>query len=149
MLVLNMFLYYRYQEIPGYDPKKHIISVFSPTKKIISPFEFLEGAVKKMVGNIRDSDSVSKFTFFCFFIFYNSFTHSDVIKHVSFRHVMLLCMPKYTKFIVRMVGHILPAKDVVVLLRRLKLATRAQAAQRIRNNRLGNANNIKKSLLWE
>ena len=48
-----------------------------------------------------------------------------------------------------MVGHILPAKDVVVLLRRLKLAMRAQAAQRIRNNRLGNANNIKKSLLWE
>ncbi|PWA94354.1 hypothetical protein CTI12_AA060720 [Artemisia annua] len=46
----------RYQQIPGYDPKKHIINIFSPAKKIIGKDEFLEGAVKKMVGNIRDSD---------------------------------------------------------------------------------------------
>ncbi|PWA37241.1 heavy metal-associated isoprenylated plant protein 41 [Artemisia annua] len=45
----------RYAEIPGYDPTKHTITVFSPAKKIINPFEFLEGAFKKMVGNICDS----------------------------------------------------------------------------------------------
>ncbi|PWA87999.1 replication protein A 70 kDa DNA-binding subunit D [Artemisia annua] len=47
----------RYVEKPGYDPKKHTITVFSPAKKIISPVDFLDGAVKKMVGTIRDSNN--------------------------------------------------------------------------------------------
>ena len=49
----------RYAEVPGYDPSKHTITVFSPAKKIVSPFDFLENAVKKMVGTIRESNNVS------------------------------------------------------------------------------------------
>ncbi|GJZ73834.1 replication protein A 70 kDa DNA-binding subunit B [Tanacetum coccineum] len=46
----------RYQEIPGYDEKNHTISLWSPAKKEITPEMFFSGAVKKMIGNIRDSD---------------------------------------------------------------------------------------------
>nr|GEX46067.1 replication protein A 70 kDa DNA-binding subunit B [Tanacetum cinerariifolium] len=44
--------------VDGYDPNKASTTIFSPPKKIVSPNDFLDGAVKKMVGNIRDSEHV-------------------------------------------------------------------------------------------
>ncbi|GKD67526.1 hypothetical protein Tco_1321616 [Tanacetum coccineum] len=44
----------RYQEVEGYDDKRHIITLFSPTRKEITPEIFFIGAVKKMVCSIRD-----------------------------------------------------------------------------------------------
>lgn len=53
--------WYRYADIDGYDPKKHTITVFSPAKKILTPEEFFERAVKKYVGSIRDTENVSEY----------------------------------------------------------------------------------------
>ncbi|PWA68382.1 replication protein A 70 kDa DNA-binding subunit B [Artemisia annua] len=49
-----------YADIDGYDPKKHTITVFSPAKKILTPEEFFERAVKKSVGSIRDTENIHK-----------------------------------------------------------------------------------------
>ncbi|GKD71910.1 replication protein A 70 kDa DNA-binding subunit B, partial [Tanacetum coccineum] len=43
----------------GFDPNNHSIALFSPVKKEVTADEFFKGAIKKMVGSIRDSDSHS------------------------------------------------------------------------------------------
>ncbi|GKB70707.1 replication protein A 70 kDa DNA-binding subunit B [Tanacetum coccineum] len=40
-----------------FDPNNHSIALFSPVKKEVTADEFFKGAIKKMVGSIRDSDS--------------------------------------------------------------------------------------------
>ncbi|GKA93596.1 replication protein A 70 kDa DNA-binding subunit B [Tanacetum coccineum] len=50
----------RYQEVDGYDESRHTITLWSPTRKEITPEVFFSGAVKKMVGSIRDSFEIHK-----------------------------------------------------------------------------------------
>ncbi|GJW95359.1 replication protein A 70 kDa DNA-binding subunit B [Tanacetum coccineum] len=45
----------RYTLVEGYDPKQKIISLFSPVKRELTPQEFFQGAIKKMVGSIREA----------------------------------------------------------------------------------------------
>ncbi|PWA85008.1 replication protein A 70 kDa DNA-binding subunit C [Artemisia annua] len=45
-----------YEGKDGYDPAKHSISVFSSAKKELTSEDFFKGAVKKMVGSIRDTE---------------------------------------------------------------------------------------------
>ena len=59
-----IFLFYRYEGKDGYDPTKYSISVFSSAKKDVTSEDFFNGAVKKMVGSIRDTDEVSLYYIF-------------------------------------------------------------------------------------
>ncbi|GJU20815.1 replication protein A 70 kDa DNA-binding subunit B [Tanacetum coccineum] len=45
----------RYLENDGEDEKNHAISLYSPMKKEVTIEEFFAGAIKKMVGSIRES----------------------------------------------------------------------------------------------
>ncbi|PWA63284.1 hypothetical protein CTI12_AA354140 [Artemisia annua] len=45
-----------YESQDGYDPAKHSISVYSSAKKELTSEDFFKGAVKKMVGSIRDTE---------------------------------------------------------------------------------------------
>ena len=58
LAIFNIF-FYRYEGKDGYDPAKHSISVYSSAKKELTSEDFFKGAVKKMVGSIRDTDDVS------------------------------------------------------------------------------------------
>ena len=51
--------YHRYQEGDGYQEKKMVLSVFSPNKKVYTVEEFFAGAIKRMVGSIREAQCVS------------------------------------------------------------------------------------------
>ena len=51
--------FYRYESQDGYDPAKHSISVYSSAKKELTSEDFFNGAIKKMVGSIRDTEDVS------------------------------------------------------------------------------------------
>ena len=65
----NQFLcIYRYEGKDCYDPTKYSISVFSSAKKDVTSEDFFKGAVKKMVGSIRDTDEVSLYYIFYFSI---------------------------------------------------------------------------------
>ena len=58
-LTINNICFYRYESQDGYDPAKHRISVYSSAKKELTSEDFFKGAVKKMVGSIRDTEDVS------------------------------------------------------------------------------------------
>ncbi|GKD05585.1 hypothetical protein Tco_1180559 [Tanacetum coccineum] len=45
-----------YTLVEGYDPKQKIISLFSPVKRELTPQEFFQGAIKKMVGSILEAE---------------------------------------------------------------------------------------------
>ena len=52
---MNNYIFHRYEEVDGYDASKNAISVYTLIKKEDTPEEFFAGAIKKMVGDIRES----------------------------------------------------------------------------------------------
>ncbi|GJZ51352.1 replication protein A 70 kDa DNA-binding subunit B [Tanacetum coccineum] len=56
VLILQIGRVKYFNEVRGYDEKRHTITLWSPTRKRITPK--MSGAVKKMVGSIGDSDSI-------------------------------------------------------------------------------------------
>nr|GEY38798.1 replication protein A 70 kDa DNA-binding subunit B [Tanacetum cinerariifolium] len=59
-VTMQNILYYllvekMYQEVDGYDERRHTITLWSPTRKEITLEVFFSAAVRKMVGSIHDS----------------------------------------------------------------------------------------------
>ncbi|GJU14009.1 replication protein A 70 kDa DNA-binding subunit B [Tanacetum coccineum] len=48
----------RYTFVEGYDPKQKTISLFSHVKRELTPNEFFQSAIKKMVGSIHEAEKV-------------------------------------------------------------------------------------------
>ncbi|GJU28032.1 replication protein A 70 kDa DNA-binding subunit B [Tanacetum coccineum] len=57
VMILQLCKVKYFNEKEEFDPNNHSIALFSPVKKEVTADEFFKGAIKKMVGSIRDSDS--------------------------------------------------------------------------------------------
>ena len=68
-----LYHYHRYQEGDGYQEKKIVLSIFSPNKKVYTAEEFFAGAIKRMVGSIREAQSVRYYKGYHVKYFHNLF----------------------------------------------------------------------------
>ncbi|GJY26294.1 hypothetical protein Tco_0401020 [Tanacetum coccineum] len=52
----------RYEAREEYDANEHKIQLFAPETKVVTPAEFMQAAIKKLVGSIREIELMTGFT---------------------------------------------------------------------------------------